>query len=225
MTTHGSDDVEVKLHDPMLIQVIARTLFEKLIKLKLPALTLQAPAIEITADEQNAIRYVGGYILKSIRKKLSKSHTPSYQLIVDFITKLHPCESDDVDSDDSFVQYTTRWIKKADRGGLFKISDSVYEMFYAMEVVLRSFIKDIDCAIDIKKLHQEIIEDGDVQFLWALVCTSLDNDMAEILLFEIVKLWITLRGFAYASNIVEQYKECAKTTLQKKRALRKDLAQ
>ena len=88
MTTHGSDDVVVKLHDPMLI---ACTLFEKLIKLKLPALTLQAPAIEITADEQNAIRYVGGYILKSIRKKLSKSHTPSYQLIVDFITKLHPC--------------------------------------------------------------------------------------------------------------------------------------
>ena len=90
-----------------------------------------------------------------------------------------------------------------------------------------SYLKDLQnplhTAIDIDALLQIVIDDDDVQFWWALVCSSLDNDLSEILLRKIVKLWITLRGFFYCSSIMEQYKQCTKDTLKKKRALRKNL--
>lgn len=124
------------------------------------------------------------------------------------------------------LEYTTRWINKVNRGGLFVIGDKVFETFYAMEVVQRTFLKDLGNPlhheIDIDAIEKELIEDVDVQFWWALVCASLDNDLTEHLK-KVVKLWVTLRGFAYASAIVEQYKECTKTALKRKRALRKDL--
>ena len=204
--------------DPILIQVIARCLFEKLLKLVLQTAspTVSSPP-HITTDETNAIRYVGGYILKKIRNKYKS--TKSNEILIQFIETLHPNEDENGgDIAETFLEYTTRWINKANRGGLFKIADNVYQTYYAMEVVLRTFLKD--CIVNVPKLQQEVIEDSDVQFWWALVSSELDDDLAQVLLFDMVKLWIT---FAYTSSIVDQYKQCKKATLQRKRALRKDL--
>lgn len=68
-----------------------------------------------------------------------------------------------------------------------------------------------------------MMDDDDIQFWWALVCATLDDDLSEILLKKIVKLWITVRGFAYTGAIMEQYHTSAAETTKKKRALRKDL--
>ena len=76
---------------------------------------------------------------------------------------------------------------------------------------------------DNEVLILSITQDDGVQFWWALVCASLDNDLAEMLLQKIAQLWITIRGYSYASSIVEQYKQSMKNILQKKRAFRKDL--
>ena len=46
-----------------------------------------------------------------------------------------------------------------------------------MEVVLRTFLKD--CIVNVPKLQQEVIEDSDVQFWWALVSSELDDDLAQ----------------------------------------------
>ena len=172
--------------------------------------TVSSPP-NITTDETNAIRYVGGYILKKIRSKYKS--TKSNEILIQFIETLHPNEDENGgDIAETFLEYTTRWINKANRGGLFKIADNVYQTYYAMEVVLRTFLKD--CIVNVPKLQQEVIEDSDVQFWWALVSSELDDDLAQVILFDMVKLWITVRGFAYTSSIVDQYKQCKKATLQ-----------
>lgn len=70
----------------------------------------------------------------------------------------------------------------------------------------RTFLKDVGnpqhCVIDVDAVQQEMVKDSDVQFWWALVCVGLDNDLAEILLKKFVKLWVTLRGFSYASDSI-----------------------
>lgn len=86
------------------------------------------------------------------------------------------------------------------------VGDKVFETFYAIELVQRTFLKDVGnpqhCVIDVDAVQQEMVKDSDVQFWWALVCVGLDNDLAEILLKKFVKLWVTLRGFSYASDSI-----------------------
>lgn len=221
-------DVDNKFYsDPLLIQIVCRHLFDSLLKKEIPVCSLSPAEIpDISCDELNAIRYAAGYVIVSVRRKLrlAKSDIPTNKALIDFLNTLHV---DDNNSDETMLEYTTRWINKVNRGGLFIIGDKVFETFCAMEMVQRTFLKDLGNPlhhkIDIDAIEKELIEDVDVQFWWALVCACLDNDLTELLLKKIVKLWVTLRGFAYANAIVEQYKECTKTALKRKHALRKDL--
>ena len=50
-----------------------------------------------------------------------------------------------------------------------------------------------------------------------------DCDEAQSLLHEVVKLWITIRGFSYASAWVEKFKQVNLTPLQNSKDLRKKL--
>ena len=129
--------------------------------------------------------------------------------MISFIDSIHD-ESEDPENASSYLDYTSQWIKKINRGGLFLIGDNVYEIFHAIGVVHRAYLKTLNSPLqdtaDIDALILSITQDDDVQFWWALVCASLDNDLAEMLLQKIAQLWITIRGYSYASSIVEQYK-------------------
>lgn len=94
------------------------------------------------------------------------------------------------------MDYTKRWITEVNGGSLFLIGDNVFETFQAIEIIQRTYLKDLQnpllSAIDVEALSQVMMEDDDVQFWWALVCSSLDNDLSEVLLKKVVIFWITL---------------------------------
>ena len=41
----------------------------------------------------------------------------------------------------SYSQFTKMWIEKVNRGGLLLVSDNMYHVFHAIEMVLRQFWK------------------------------------------------------------------------------------
>lgn len=51
----------------------------------------------------------------------------------------------------------------------------------------------------------EILRSENVVGYWPLICDLAETDNSENLLIEIAKLWITIRGFSYAGNLIEQY--------------------
>ena len=76
--------------DPLFIQKSDRCLFESIIKREIPldpTMPLETPPI--SPEEQNAIRYAAGYVLRSIRITLSKESSASSKALVDFIGTLH----------------------------------------------------------------------------------------------------------------------------------------
>ena len=225
----SSIQVDEKFYsDQLLIQSVGRHLFNFIIKRESPVYPtspVQVPSVQ--SDETNALRYAAGFVLRSVRNQLCKSNSPSSTALVTFINSLQEDVNDDTESASSYLEYTKVWINKVNRGGLFSISDNVYETFHAMEIVQRTYLKDLHnpfhTALHVDKLIQLITEDDDVQFWWAIVCAPLDDDLAEILLEKITRLWTTIRGFSYTSSIVEQYKQSTKEVLQRKHALRKNL--
>jgi hypothetical protein len=214
--------------DPLLIQIVCGRVFESLIKTEFPLPSMTPSSVPaVSTDEKQAICYAAGYVLRSIRLKLSKSSSFANKTIASFIITLHE-ENDDFEQDDGDCEESYKdWIKKVNRGGLFVIGDHVHETFLAIENVTRKYLKDLHSplnkTIDVDALFQVILTDDDVRFWWTIVCSTLENDLADILLEQIVKLWITLRGFSLTSAIVEQYKQCTKINPKRKRSLRKDL--
>ena len=65
-------------------------------------------------------------------------------------------------------------------------------------------------------LTKNVADDDDVQFYWTIASASVEEDIVERLLKETVKLYITVRGFSFASSILEMYKE-GKTETQKRK--------
>jgi len=60
--------------------------------------------------------------------------------------------------------------------------------------------------------------DDDVLFNWTLITG--DETEKEDVLLEIIKLWITTRGFSFAKSVMEQYRAESKKRMAKSKGLR-----
>ncbi len=73
-----------------------------------------------------------------------------------------------------------------------------------------------------KKLTDTLLKNEDVLFQWCILGVE-TNDVDLSLLRKIVSLYVTIRGFAFATSCLELCKEAQKKSLQKKMALRKSV--
>ena len=205
--------------DPWLIQVVSRISLEKFVSRRYSALPSDSSACsedELTENEKLALRYAAGYVLLSLKRKFL-SIDPSLSA---WIGK----QTDSSFSGGSYTQFTKMWVEKVNRGGLFKISDSVYEVFMTLELVLRQFLKCMsdEHGLDRSKVTDVLFEDNEVQFHWSMMTFDIDEKSSQKALKEVIKLWVTIRGFRYASCIVEEYKR-SYGALKRQKALRKEL--
>ena len=65
---------------PIFYQFVTRTILEELIKIQfpteLPSCTIQPSSTSLDFEESNALRYCGGYLIRSLKKKIEKSAHP-----------------------------------------------------------------------------------------------------------------------------------------------------
>ena len=173
---------------------------------------------ELTAEEENSIRYSCGFVVKSVKNKIIKSKCDDQDSYVQVLDSMHEC--DDVEVDD-FLSYTKEWITRIDRGGLFRVSDEAFLLFRGMEMVLRSYLNGNTRCINKSNAIAKIFSSEQVASCWSLIC-FLESDTSDKLLLQLTELWVTIRGFSYVSNLVEQYKKNT-TTKTGKKGLRKTL--
>ena len=49
-------------------------------------------------------------------------------------------ESAEEEIEDTYLEFTKKWIRAVDRGGLFRISNEVYVLFHEIEKMVRKFL-------------------------------------------------------------------------------------
>lgn len=122
---------------------------------------------------------------------------------------------------------TETWTNLVDRGGLWHVSDETYSIFAAVEEEIRRHlaINTVDKQQEGAKreLMDSVLRNEDILFQWCMLSSDMEDDVASALLKQIVELYVTIRGFAFVSSCLELYKQKQKTTLQKKKALRREL--
>lgn len=109
-----------------------------------------------------------------------------------------------------------------DRGGLIHVHHTIYMLFVSIEMELRRYLA-ANPDLELISKSENVLENEDILFYWALVSSDWEKREAEALLHMIVEHYITVRGFSFTSGVMEKYKKEHKKTVQKSKGLRKNL--
>ena len=211
--------VEQLPNEPLLYQYITDQVLELLLKSKL-AITDESESTpmehtenHLTFEEQNAVRYIGSYVIRSLHQKTKDSGV-----------KHVLCELKDEGSKDGPAQ---EWMNAIDRGGLTKITTEAYRLFNSIEMCVRRHLTILRAdKMDETfkaKLMELVIKDDDVLFYWCLAGQIEGDEAADKSLAMMVNMWITIRGFSFAKSIMEIYKQETKKGTEKAKSLRSTL--
>ena len=190
-------------------------LLEELVKLASPIDEQDSSEVKnLNEMEMNALRYAAGYVPRSLFKKFKKSADPLKRELQLCLWDLLDDENEGGTADD--------WVDAIDRGGLTRVNEMTFQVFLAMELELRKHLRVKRC-VDLEQICKFVVGDDDVLFYWSIVGGDWEQEESKQLLKLVADLYITMRGFSFASAWVENYKSSTKTTLQKSKALRKKL--
>ena len=214
---------------PLLLQSVNRRVFERRLIDHLasshPSCSSEAGAAPsvMNAEEENALRYVSGYVALKLMRKYEKEDSPRASQFLETLSGMAV-----LGNESSFYDYTMarEWICSIDRGGLLHVNDGTYEFFKAVELQTRQLLPEHlkNPSLVKETLIQRIKEDEDVQFQWSMLRVDIDEPTdSDELLQSVITLWVTIRGFSLTACWMEEYKKALQQCTSKRKALRKDL--
>lgn len=174
----------------------------------------------LSFEEENAVRFVGGYVIKTLR---DVQKLPKDKPVLDILNSLVYSKEDKHIAAGCGSQ---TWINSINRGGLVEITDDAYQVFLSIEYAVRQHMRiensgDMDSTFR-SRLMNMVVTNDDVQFYWCLT-GDMEEEEGDMCLEMIVSKWITIRGFSFAASIMEQYKQLNKKGTAKSKSLRTKL--
>ena len=213
---------------PCFCQYVTNEVFKELIKLEFPLLSVaeditscQPKGSPLTQIEKNALRYVAGYVCRKVRDNLKEPSckVSDKESMIQCLEEISGGTDEERDAEE--------WTRMIDRGGLWQINDDVFSLFVIMEEEIRQKLTK-DSASKLREgtkteILVGLMQNEELLVQWCFVVGTPVNDSSSVLLQKIAELYLTVRGFAFATSCLELYKQAHKKTLQKKKALRKEL--
>ena len=210
---------------PALYQHLTDIIFKDLVKEQYIIPSCENVITEdVSILEGNALRYAAGYVVRHVFQKVKKGD------IADCLMQLVLAESSVAERDGPEQGTAEEWTNLIDRGGLWHVKETTFQVFYALEEGVRLYLSELSSpatSTGLKdKFLAKLIANEEVQFHWSIATAAFDVDDIEVhdnLLKMIAELFLTIRGFSYASAWVEQYKQTHKKSTQRSKGLRKRL--
>ena len=211
------------------VQTLVRKLFEKIVLRKTTVpLHSEVPAeTKITSIEENILRYAAGYVPFALRKQCMKTQCKNKDEKIQCLNAIGVCGEDD--SQQSFLEYTKYWMEKQNRGGLFQLKNYAYLFFRTVEQHCRKNfrkerIQTITDASDIRlPVLNTVFKDNVAVEHWARATAGQNQLVSNQVMQMCVKLWVNIRGHAFATNWIENFKHAQTSEAKKKKSLRKGL--
>lgn len=158
----------------------------------------------LSVKEKNITRYIAGYVIRKLQDRYKgKSQDAKVQKKREsFLITLAKMQSDQqVEEVSSLANFTSEWMELVDRGGLYHVTDDGYRIMEAIEVKTKCYLeqagKQQEAAIQ-QKIISSILNDQNILDQWDCLATM--TPARNELLTDIIKLWTTVRCFAFAKN-------------------------
>ena len=168
-------------------------------------------------NEMKSLQYLSGYIIHKLYTKFRFSKNSASKFNEQCCLILHACK---IDSDDSRTLVAAR-----DRGGLWKVSKKMQDIFVECEHLFRKYTSDfrssIICETLVTETMKNILVISHFNSIISSVDTTIKKEISLNLLEHILTLYFRVRSFSYAKDIRERHKRAKKDT--RKRSQRKEL--
>ena len=166
----------------------------------------------MTLEEENALCYVEGYVCRKVRDEIIKSSVKDKEELILFCFEL--CGDEDCKCSKE------EWINLIDRGGLWHVNDFTYTVISILEDEIRRHLKFAALKSPNEKqrgltIFESIMKNEDLKFQRTLITANSDDSIGIEVLHQISELYLTVCGFAFASNYLELYKHCSQKPIQK----------
>ena len=175
----------------------------------------------LSDKEMAGLQYIGGYVLHKLHKKHASSKfkdTPESQQVMSL---LKAGKADDVTTGDS-----QRLISSLNRGGLWAITVSAQKLFERTEHQFRIFCPNTTLQrLDITGIASKTMSDVEAVRAWNTMLSNselvVDADVSKDLFLSIINLYVRVRSFSFAKDVIQKYKMKQKQFQAK--ALRKEI--
>ena len=175
----------------------------------------------LTKFENNAIRYMAGYVPVHLLKQYerpSKNEKLTFkrQLFAQVLHSMKASNQPGVPGPVSIHAYTTQWSELVDRGGLFHIKDEVYLLMVKIEYVFRwHFNKESISRYAIGRnlrdvVCLEVLCSQPILSCWENIANCIAAKYSAYsleLLGAITNLWITVGGHAFAKGWMNKFQK------------------
>ena len=166
------------------------------------------------------LQYLGGYVFSSLYKKLRNSSSWKSDQCQQSLSILKAAKLDKIDTSQQLTN-------SVNRGGLWFISTAAQNIFVNTEqhfrkateeeTILRSISRDaiiVECQkdVDIVSNFKTVVDNAELQ---------IEKNTAADILQAVVRLYITVRCYSFANDIVQKYK--TKLKLNKSKGIRKEI--
>ena len=199
------------------IQYVTHEVFKQMMKVQFPPTTPTSKTLPLLTDiEVNALRYVAGYVCRTLHDRLKTSSVEGKEVLVLYLSDMN---GSDKNGDGE------EWINAINRGSLWQVNEEVFQTFLIIEELVRDELCLEKCTFDARKqqIIEKVVTNDDVLHQWSFCVPDAEESISNTLLKKVVELFVNIRGFAFASSCVELYKQANKKTLSKKKALRTEL--
>ena len=177
----------------------------------LPVNGISSEDLQLTAVEENTLRYVSGYIPYSLRQKYLKLKDRVTSRAILSVIKFW-CV-DPASSSKTFLQYTKEWTNNINRGGLINVTDEIYIFIRHMEMSARNILntnlmKKYSGENIQNLLMSEFNKNNWIDLCWSSITSRIENEtLKNTLKSEMVKKWIKIRGNALVRARVDTVKK------------------
>ena len=185
--------------------------------------SMQSENSNFTEKELNIIKYISGYVMKTLYCRLRKSTVHRSDTNIKHMSILlagkDTCESSTIDDD--------KFINAKNRGGLWKVSPGVFELFLIVEKHFRANVTNQKRKIDVQLMVSTLMMHFSILSLFSALRNSAseetEKEISLNLLQSMITLYLRARTFKYVSLKKEAFK--LESSKKKMKSMRKSIKQ
>lgn len=175
--------------------------------------------VSLSKNELAAMQYLGGYVLQSLHKKHRTSKHKTTNESQQAISILTACRLQDREEKSQVL------INCLSRGGLWSPTAQAQAIFKRTEFHFRENTREARQLIDYEHVVMISVKDPQVTASYNVILSDaeleISNSVSKDILHCIISLYVKVRSFSYAKEVVQRFK--IKQKQGKAKALRKEL--
>ncbi len=180
----------------------------------------------LSRDEEAALSYIGGYLVRAVTKKVKKSpEGPNKKDLLLALDKLHENPDEIHEESNNEEEKEPDWLSLCNRGGLYLVRTEFQNFLLSTELIVKKLSTNIENMQIYERIKSEVKKDEDVLLWWEILCSivMIDNDTSRLLFELIIQHYLVVRGFSTTARWLETYKIKQKKNIQKSKGLRKKI--